>query len=112
MTLLLLKLRSAIDAPPIIDSFTSSGTTLYWQTTNATTASISYIGSVAVDGSNSPSNPFDCNGGTRSYTLTASGNGISVTATTSIYFANYSCPTAEEICRANGGNWFAGFGCF
>ncbi len=82
---------------PKIDSFTSNvssistgeSITLTWQTTNATSVSISGVGTVALDGSQvvTPS-------ASTTYTLTATNNGISVTSNITI---NVTTPTQSTI---------------
>lgn len=69
--------------PPIINSFSGNIDTLYWSTSNAITVSIDQgVGFVASSGS--VNNPGSYLGGTTNFTLTASANGLSVSASIAV----------------------------
>lgn len=70
--------------PPIINSFTGGGGTLYWVTTNADSIYLSGVGAVASSGS--IAHPTSSHlGGSITYTLTATGSGISVSQSITTY---------------------------
>ena len=69
--------------PPIINSFSGNIDTLSWATSNAITVSINQgVGSVASSGS--VNNPGSYLGGATTFTLTASANGLSVSASITV----------------------------
>ena len=75
---------------PIINSFTSNGSSLIWVTTNATSVYLSGVGDVALSGSYA--HPTSSHmGGSITYTLTASGSGISVSQSVTTY-QTATCP--------------------
>ena len=110
MTILLKKLQSAVQAaPPTITSFTGDTSTLSWVTENATSVSISSIGSVDLSGS--MANPYapsgTYNGFTYSYTLSASAGGVTVTAIVYIYQPGtypWYCPHVPGVSQCAGWN--------
>ena len=76
--------------PPIINSFTSDGSSLIWVTTNATSIYLSGVGEVASSGSYA--HPTGSTyGGSITYTLTASGSGVSVSQSVTTY-QSATCP--------------------
>ena len=69
--------------PPVINSFSGNSSTFTWTTTNAVTVTIDNgVGSVATSGT--INNPGSTLGGDVTFTLTANGNGISVTASITV----------------------------
>jgi len=84
------KIQAAFPSKPpaVINDFSSSGTTLYWNVTGADTVSIDYgIGTVNSSGSVDTGRVFWPWGGTRTYTLTANVDGQVTLAYVSITYA-------------------------
>ncbi len=91
---------ASTEGPLAIISFSGDQNTLNWLTQSATAVTITDVGSVALSGSianptDRPASPY--NSFTRSYTLSASANNVTVTAQISVTFPH----TYPGFCRFN-----------